>query len=447
MEVLRRSGVPELSWQVFREDLLVEAREYDHDADQWQSETFVVDACGGSSRSLEPRAAASGLAASFAVVGEWLVRCGESSQIDVLTVGDAIESRVLFPVAAGCQLHEVGGGLAAVDSLAGTLVFHADPSDPGDPVRVLSHNVAVGGAICERGQLVDCWAAAHAPRTIGFGDHVLVPHPHPERPDSTFATMVDVDTGEERPFTNQLWSIQPLEDGTHTLMVGAFFESSGFTDGPELAAYDRDTRRLDHLADGLGWRTAGLWVDPHINTVGPRALDLVHLGSGAQYHVGPAADWQLLPSTEDTILLRLDGDLDGEATHTVRYYAIDVAHDERRLLVELAEPERDWAWPGRLHEVLFVAEDRSVHTWEGGPPAIAEPVSIEEFAPPPGAVALHLEDLGNRTPVVFFDREANLAWELEFEGDYEIVERREDGIVVLYTTSSSEQTTLWRVDL
>jgi glycine/D-amino acid oxidase-like deaminating enzyme len=65
----------------------------------------------------------------------------------------------------------------------------------------------------------------------------------------------------------------------------------------------------------------------------------------------------------------------------------------------------------------------------------------------PGAVALHLEDLGNPTPVVFFNREANLAWELEFEGGHEIVERREAGVVVLYTTPSSEQTTLWRVDL
>ncbi|NJO55422.1 MAG: hypothetical protein HC834_02645 [Rhodospirillales bacterium] len=61
--------------------------------------------------------------------------------------------------------------------------------------------------------------------------------------------MVDIDTGEERPFTNLLWGIQPLEDGTHTLMVGAFFASSGLTDGLELAAYDRTTRRLDHLAD------------------------------------------------------------------------------------------------------------------------------------------------------------------------------------------------------
>lgn len=445
MEVLQLPGEPEVSWQVFGQDLLVEARAYDHDVDEWQSETFVVEACGGSSRSLAPRAAAPGLAASFAVVGEWLVRCGESSQVDVLTVGDVIESHVLFPVAAGCELYELGGGLAAIDSLAGTLVFHADPSDPGDPVRVLSQDVAPGGATCERGQLVDCWAPAHAPRTVALGDHVVVPHPHPEpsNPARTSATMVDIDTGEERPFTNQLWGIQPLEDGTHTLMVGAFFESSGSTDGPELAAYDRTTRRLDHLADQIGWRTAGLWVDPHINTVEPRALDLVHLGRGAQVHVGPAAHWQLLPSTEDTIVLRLDE----EATRTVRYYALDVAHDERRLLVELVDPERDWAWPGRPHEVLFVAEDRSVRTWEGGPPAIAEPVAVEEFVPPPGAVALHLEDLGNPTPVVFFDRAANLAWELQFEGDHEIVERREDGVVVLYTTPSSEQTTLWRVDL
>jgi hypothetical protein len=441
MPVLELSGQPELSWQVFGDALLIEARE--GDVDGWRSETFVVAACGGSARSLEPPAAAPGLAASFAVVGQWLVRCGESSQIEVFTVGDEVASQVLFPAAAGCQLHELGEGLAAIDPLAGTLVLHADPSDPGDPPRVLSRDVALAGVRCERGRLVDCWAAANAPRTIGFGDHVLVPHPHPQSRFLVTATMVDVDTGDERPFTDNLHSIQPLEDGAHTLMVGSFFASSGIGDAAELAAYDRRTRRLDHLADQIAARTAGLWVDPHIATALPRALDLVHLGSGAEYHVGPAASWQLLPSTEDTILLRLDE----EATRTVRHFAIDVAHDERRLLVELHDPERDWAWPDRRHEVLFVAEDRSVRTWEGGPPVIAERVSVQDLVPPPGAVVLDLEDLGNSPPIVLFDREANLAWELEIDGDHAIVERREDRAVVLYTTRSNGQTTVWRVDL
>ena len=431
-----------LSWTRFGNSILVEARDFDQDVGAWFSETSLVEPCGEAEILLAPRSIEESTS-GFAVVGEWLLRCRERGAIDIYEVDEGVTSRRLFESTSGCELYPVGGGLAAVDPNSRELLFHDEPLAATGPPRVVSTNVRLPEyKVCSRHELVDCWTRADEIRTIGFGDHLVVAHQNVGVSNVLFPaslTIVDPKTGAQELLTEWSSRVFRMEDGVHALFTGTF-AGDDWRGNHELVLYESQARSAEVLATSGGWRTAGMWVDPHINTVAARQLDLLHVPSGARYEVTPADHWQLLPSTGAVLLLRVDGTED----RSVRYFVEAVTTGERRSLLTLDAPRLGHVWVDRVNELVFAAETRTIHPWDGSAPVLAQPVSLEELVASSDLEPLHLEPLGVSTPIVLFDRDRRLAWELTFEGDAEIIERRGNEITIIHADPSSS---LWRIDL
>ncbi|MBL4687292.1 MAG: hypothetical protein JKY37_22030 [Nannocystaceae bacterium] len=449
VELIRVERGSALSWQLLGDKLLVEAQRRGRpDGSIATARSWIVESCGESTVALSPWTSSAFHEGAFDVVGGWLLRCGSSQKIDVSAIDEPFVAHRLLEASVGCEVYPLGDGFAAIDPNTNDLLY-AHPEHPDEPPVVLSRNVFSGGAVCARDDFVRCWVASNIARVVSFGDHLLVPHTENDPPPGIPAqplSVVNAESLEEAQFASahRLRSIRPIEDSDYAVLIATL--GGGPVDS-EILVYDGVGRTTTRHGDAAGFGTAGMWLDPQINTVYARTADLVHIVTGDGYRVGPADHWDLLPSTDGTILLRIRKP--GDTTPpVVSYYAEHVETGIRRLLVELDNPRLEHIWIDRVSELIFVAEDRTVRGWDGGAPVKAEPVPAETFVRTPSMTFLRFEDLPAVTkPIVFVDRDNGTAWELTFPAKYRVAQERDGVMTIIYDNEDTTGHTLWRLDL